>query len=132
LTWEQLSTLAQDGAEIGGHALEHANLLKTEEQNLLPFIQQDRLMLEEKLAQKVRSFSYPFGLYDKRIAQKVAQAGYTYGFISDSGYLEDSENSFLLKRTNVGLRLPFVVEAFVEGWADAISAFMRYVKRKKA
>ncbi len=130
LTWDQLASLAKQGAEIGGHGRGHTNMLTARPEDRPPLIAQDRAALEEKLGLKVRCFSYPFGLYDSVIAQDVKTAGYAYGFTSDSGFLEDSKGSLLLKRTNIGLRLPFVVEAYVEGWGDRISAAMRFIKGK--
>jgi peptidoglycan/xylan/chitin deacetylase (PgdA/CDA1 family) len=131
LTWPDLELLAQEGAEVGGHALGHSNLLLADKAELVQKLKVDRETIEQKSGTKVRSFSYPFGLYDDDVAFLVKTAGYQYAFTSDSGFLEDSRNSFLLKRTNIGQRPPLVVEAFIEGWADWISDVVRWIKRKK-
>ncbi|MFA6279878.1 MAG: polysaccharide deacetylase family protein [Bdellovibrionales bacterium] len=129
LTWEQLAVLAARGAEVGGHSLGHTNMLTALPEERLVLIAQDRLALEGKLGIQVRCFSYPFGLHGSALTKDVEKSGYAYGFTSDSGFLEDSKGPLLLKRTNIGLRPPFVIEAFVEGWGDRISATMRRIKQ---
>lgn len=131
LSWEALRSLSKFGAEIGGHALGHHDLTALEnDDQLLRVIAEDHANIERELGGVVRSFAYPFGRCDAAAVKAVEEAGYSFAFTSDSGYLEDSRGPFLLKRTNIGLRSPLAVRAAAEGWLDAVSFVARVIKGK--
>lgn len=131
LAWGEVRALEEAGAEIGGHSQGHANLETCEStERIQAVIHNDRLAIGHALGHPIRSFAYPFGRYDDRATVATAKAGYSFGFTSESGFLDDSEGPLLLKRSNIGLRPPLVVCAMVEGWPDFISAIVRRIKRK--
>jgi len=122
LSWQELKALAEAGAEIGGHALGHRDLTATEpESAVMDAIASDRAAIQLSLGNNIRSFAYPFGRYNSTSIRCVEKAGYSYGFSSDSGFLDDSTSPFILKRTNVGMRPPLVALAMAEGWNDWLS-----------
>ena len=75
MTWEQLSHLAADGNEIGGHTLNHVKLPSVSSWKARQEILKDRQAL---IAQgfRVTTFAYPFGAHNRRLALIVRQCGY--------------------------------------------------------
>jgi peptidoglycan/xylan/chitin deacetylase (PgdA/CDA1 family) len=133
LAWDEVRALEEAGAEIGGHSQGHVNLVTCEStERIEAVVHNDRLAIGHALGHPIRSFAYPFGRYDDRAAVATAKAGYSFGFTSDSGFLDDSEGPLLLKRSNIGLRPSLVVCAMVEGWPDFVSEIVRRLKRKSA
>ena len=75
--WRELGEISGRGVEIGAHSHTHPEL-----DTLPPHAQAEearlpKLLLEKHLGVPVRSFAYPFGLYDRQVREAVAVAGYT-------------------------------------------------------
>lgn len=128
LSWDDISLLAKNKCDIGGHTKEHENLLKTRH-DIITKLVQERSVIGEKTKDQTLFFSYPYGLYNEEIAQKVKDSGYQFAFTSDSGFIDESKNNFQLLRTNIGLRYPLAVCALIEGWGDYVSKIVKKVKR---
>jgi len=129
LSWDQVKALVAAGAEVGGHSHRHTNLTKAEPSAVAAVVRSDRLAIAAQLGCTPRLFAYPFGLYNSAVQNTLKHSGYEFAFTSDSSYLEKEDDPFLLKRTNVGLRRPLLVQAIAEGWADRITAFMASIRR---
>lgn len=130
LTCDSLKALAAAGAEIGGHTRGHINLLTTLPDAAASSIAADRTALANALGVPPRCFAYPFGLYNETAVQLVQASGYTYGFSSDAGDLEDSSSPYMLRRINIGMRPPLVARALIEGWGEVITTIMARLRRK--
>jgi peptidoglycan/xylan/chitin deacetylase (PgdA/CDA1 family) len=75
LTAAQVSALAADGNEIGGHTIDHADL------TTLPLDQRRREVCDDRVALlgqglAVTNFAYPYGHHDAATEQVVADCGY--------------------------------------------------------
>jgi hypothetical protein len=57
--------------------------------------------LESQFAIKVTCFAYPRGLYDDRVMQATAKAGYALAFTTITGKNSALTNSMALKRTEI-------------------------------
>jgi len=80
MTWDQLSTLAAAGNEIGGHTVDHVNLTGssvTYEQKVHQVCDDRQALLQHGL--DVVSFSYPEGAYDETAKDIVRNCGYSSG-----------------------------------------------------
>ena len=78
---EALRTLTREhDIELGGHGWEHTSMaaLGAVELRRETTLVRDRLC--EVVGEQVRSFAYPFGIYDDDAAAAVAAAGYELGF----------------------------------------------------
>jgi peptidoglycan/xylan/chitin deacetylase (PgdA/CDA1 family) len=75
MTDEQLRDLYNDGNEIGGHTLNHQNLVDVRGADLKREVCQDRSNLVAD-GFKATSFAYPFGYYDNEAKQAVMDCGY--------------------------------------------------------
>lgn len=133
LDWDSLKALAAAGAEIGGHSAGHINLATcTDPAQSAAAIADDRNCITHRLGQAPRAFAYPFGLYTPASIAQLQTAGYSYGFTSDPGTLDESNSSYLLKRINVGLRPPLIACALIEGWGEVITTLMARLKGRRA
>lgn len=129
LSWAEIKELVSMGAEIGGHTSGHINLTNcSSEESMVEVINCDRETICREIGRSIRIFTYPFGRYDDRVIRAMSKTVYGYAFSSDSGFLEESQGNFLLKRSNIGLRPPLVVCAMVEGWVDRVAAAARLLK----
>ena len=76
LDWPQLREVALAGVEIGSHSCTHPDLRSVTDQQLAEECTTSKRQLEDGLEQPCRFFAYPHGLYDARVKEAVATAGY--------------------------------------------------------
>jgi peptidoglycan/xylan/chitin deacetylase (PgdA/CDA1 family) len=74
--WSRLREAAGAGIEIGSHSLSHADLRSLSASRLEAECRQSRERLEDGLGRPVRTFAYPYGLFDRRVRDAVRSAGY--------------------------------------------------------
>jgi peptidoglycan/xylan/chitin deacetylase (PgdA/CDA1 family) len=77
MTWSQLHDLANDGNEITGHSLTHADLTKLRTADMQQEVCQDRTNLLNQGFSPVISFAYPYAAYNDAAVSMVQQCGYT-------------------------------------------------------
>jgi peptidoglycan/xylan/chitin deacetylase (PgdA/CDA1 family) len=80
MTWDQLSTLAANGNEIGGHTVDHVNLTGsglTYDQKVHQVCDSRQALLQHGL--DAASFAYPEGAYDQTAEDVVRSCGYWSG-----------------------------------------------------
>src|SRR5918993_1614993 len=80
LTWDQVSTLAAAGNEIGGHTVNHVNLTGsglTYDQKVHQVCADRQALLQHGL--EPVSFAYPEGAYDQTAKDIVRDCGYSTG-----------------------------------------------------
>lgn len=124
LDWGQLQQLRNAGCLIGGHCHTHTDLT---EGNLTPrdivsLLEKDKEKISNELKQDINIFAYPFGRWNDSAVRAVADSGYRYAFTSDSGYLDDSDGNLKFRRTNVGMRSPWIANAYAAGCAERLTA----------
>jgi peptidoglycan/xylan/chitin deacetylase (PgdA/CDA1 family) len=105
MTATELRNLAANPLfEIGGHTVTHPSLPR-----LAPPEQEQEItfgsrFLEATLGRPVRSFSYPFGEYDKVTRDIVAAAGFECAVITSHRTVRPGDNQFELPRRRAGNR----------------------------
>lgn len=103
LSDEQVAIMLESGlVELGGHTLTHANFAKISKVDKLREIGQARMDMEKQFGVSVKTFAYPFGIYDNTDPTLVKEAGYTSAVTTASGI--DSSfgaDMFQLKRVKV-------------------------------
>jgi peptidoglycan-N-acetylglucosamine deacetylase len=62
--------------EIGGHTYNHACLTQVDENRMTYELTESKNVLETIARKEVVSFCYPWGLYDKKVTEKVKESGY--------------------------------------------------------
>jgi peptidoglycan/xylan/chitin deacetylase (PgdA/CDA1 family) len=86
LSDSQVSEMVSSGVfELGAHTLGHANLSVLSPEQKREEIAGSRKFLEDRFGVPVQTFAYPFGIWDARDRDLVAEAGYTTAVTTDSG-----------------------------------------------
>jgi peptidoglycan/xylan/chitin deacetylase (PgdA/CDA1 family) len=75
VTWSQLATLKSRGHEIGGHTLDHANLVQIPVDQARHQVCDDRTRLIQ-MGHNVVSFAYPEAAYNAQVESIVQSCGY--------------------------------------------------------
>ncbi len=75
LTWHELSDLAADGNEIGGHTLDHVELTKVDAAELQRQVSDDRQALISRDF-RATAFAYPYGARDSSMYPFIQRCGY--------------------------------------------------------
>lgn len=83
LSWENLVEMESAGMTIGAHSHSHRIFSTLNEEELSHELSHAKMLLEEKLANKVLSISYPVGnasTYNKYMFDEIEQQGYQLAF----------------------------------------------------
>ncbi|HWR82061.1 MAG TPA: polysaccharide deacetylase family protein [Candidatus Deferrimicrobium sp.] len=75
-----IRSLSALGVEFGSHSHTHCDLTRCDKAALTSELLRSKAILEDVLGKPVCCISYPFGRYNGRVIQAVAEAGYTRGF----------------------------------------------------
>jgi peptidoglycan/xylan/chitin deacetylase (PgdA/CDA1 family) len=79
LTWPMVESMAEAGHEFGSHTLSHPMLTQLGDEELRQELLDSRARIKERLG-RCDSIAYPFGVWDRRVAEAAAEAGYSSGF----------------------------------------------------
>lgn len=75
MSWQQVAALAADGNEIGGHTLDHKDLVTVSAAEARRQVCTDRnVLLAHGFA--VTDFAYPYGVFNSAVESVVADCGY--------------------------------------------------------
>jgi peptidoglycan/xylan/chitin deacetylase (PgdA/CDA1 family) len=80
-----LRTLADDGCEIGSHAMTHRHLTNIGPEDMLEEAFDSRKILEDMSGQAVETVAYPYGYSDTAVRSAFVMAGYRGGFCAWGG-----------------------------------------------
>jgi peptidoglycan/xylan/chitin deacetylase (PgdA/CDA1 family) len=101
MDWQHLKELVSAGIEIGSHSLTHPYLSKIPEASAKREIEDSKKLLEDKLGIEIKTFCYPYGDYNQKVRDMVAQAGYLMAFTTKHGSFSKSPNLFEIRRITV-------------------------------
>jgi peptidoglycan/xylan/chitin deacetylase (PgdA/CDA1 family) len=76
MTWEELSSLAEAGWEIGSHTRSHPHLTQIDDETLARELSESKARCEQQLGRPCPTLAYPYGDHDERVVQATAKAGY--------------------------------------------------------
>jgi peptidoglycan/xylan/chitin deacetylase (PgdA/CDA1 family) len=79
LDWPMAGALAEAGWEIGSHGLTHARLTALGDEALREELLDSRRAIAGRLG-RCDLLAYPFGAWDRRVAEAAAAAGYAFAF----------------------------------------------------
>jgi len=115
----QIRQMAADKlVAFGSHTMAHRNLLHLGDSGLMHEIRDSKLILEDKLRERVDFFAYPWGAFSPRIRDVVIQSGYAAAFSTNSrlkGKQGHPKSRYSIKRMTIGQResrLRFLVKLF--------------------
>lgn len=88
--------------ELGGHTQTHANLARLDETQKWAEIAGGREQLEQQFGVQVKSFAYPFGIYDQTDVQLAQKAGFENAVTTVEGIdMNIHSRRFELKRVKI-------------------------------
>ncbi len=93
-----LINLSKKGWIIGSHGFNHVDLRKCSDKALKMEICDSKKLLEDLLGKRISLFAYPFGLYNRKVIDMVAECGYDYAFATATGI---KRNRFAIRRMAV-------------------------------
>jgi peptidoglycan/xylan/chitin deacetylase (PgdA/CDA1 family) len=77
MSWEELTTLADAGWEVGSHSRSHPRLTELGQAALDAELRDSREQIESNLGRPCLSLAYPYGVHDERVMESAQRAGYT-------------------------------------------------------
>ena len=72
--------LSEAGMELGSHAMTHRDLRSLDNDELATELQESKAAVEKITGRPCRTIAYPYGLYDDRVTEAAAAAGYELAF----------------------------------------------------
>ena len=99
--WEAIRRAAAAGFEIGSHSCTHRTLTELDEPAIHYEVWLSREILARETGQRPDWFAYPYGIWDQRVREAVAAAGYRGALALDAGLNTASADPFTLHRVNV-------------------------------
>ncbi len=112
IDWEQLRDLASQGNSIGRHTVHHHDLSILNCSQQESELRQSKQILEDKLGTDIKSFSFPYGKYNKTTLSLLPELGYALSFTTTSRRVHLGDNEYLLKRVHIGGGMP--IKDFIE------------------
>ncbi|WP_119293272.1 polysaccharide deacetylase family protein [Azohydromonas sediminis] len=101
LTAAELRDMASAGMEIGSHTVSHARLPDCGAAQLHAELHDSKATLEDAIGQPVKSFAYPYGLWDERCEEAVRTAGYQAACHTRTGWALHDLNPLRIRRLTV-------------------------------
>lgn len=128
LDWAQIKEMRDSGlVVIGSHTLGPEPLTKIKSETAVKNeIFESKKILENKLAGRVNSFSYPEGRFNEKIRQLVVDAGYTQAVVTSPGKKFPGDDVFLLKR----LRISETTKNMFVFWFE-ITGYYNFIKESR-
>jgi peptidoglycan/xylan/chitin deacetylase (PgdA/CDA1 family) len=102
LNMKQIQEMLKSGLiEFGSHTLTHPNLTEIPKEKARREIFDSKVILEDKLGQEIRFFSYPGGGFNEDIKRFVKEAGYIGAVATDPGEKFPNDDIYALKRVRI-------------------------------
>lgn len=94
----EITELARHGIELGGHSHSHQNLTELGDRELIREITGCQKMLSDILGRSSKVFSYPYGLWNHKVAQAVERAGFDAACVTQPGKLDRATPAYCVPR----------------------------------
>ena len=98
MTEDDLKKWDKNGFEVGSHSLDHQNLIKIDDKEKTIQIVKSKDFFKRKYNINIKSFSYPFGLYNESVV-KIVKKNFDYAVTTKrSRYKENLHENILIPR----------------------------------
>lgn len=96
MSWDEIREVRHNGCEIGSHSKTHPLLTKkVGYESLLMEVLSSGKKIEAETGVFPRTFSYPFGNYNRQIANLTAEAGYKFGVAVNNRQYRSKSDSIM-------------------------------------
>jgi peptidoglycan/xylan/chitin deacetylase (PgdA/CDA1 family) len=105
LTWGEVVALAQGGASLGSHTVNHPILTSLDDSDRLEEVLESKRAIEQHLGMPCTLFSYPNGTeqdFDERDTANLRKAGFVAAVSQIAGVNDKQTDRFALRRLNIG------------------------------
>lgn len=106
LSWDQISTLHEEGVEFGSHTASHPMLTSLPPEEIARELMTSRTELEERLGTAITSIAYPFGDTDPVVESLAGACGYVFGLTCEGRLTNRADRLLALPRIEVSGALP--------------------------
>jgi peptidoglycan/xylan/chitin deacetylase (PgdA/CDA1 family) len=90
------------GIEFGSHSCSHPKLTSLTPDEVTREFKESQTLIARNLNKGAMTFAYPYGDYNRAIAEQARQSGYTCAVTTDEGVNDQSTGVFALRRTLIG------------------------------
>ena len=98
MSWEMIKELHLNEVEFFNHTSDHNSLLGKNENEIVSSIKKAQKILDKKLGETAKVFSYPFGEYSNETKEVLKKLGFEIAFTQDSGPIQNAHDKFSLSR----------------------------------
>lgn len=121
VTWEQVTTMAQDGMTIGSHTMHHRYLPLVKPEDLDEELMGSKRIVEQHIGRAVDFLSYPIGGFTSQAQAVAKQAGYRAAVTTNRTFSTLRFDRFAIRRIKVtdGDANPWLFRAKLSGYYDA-------------
>jgi peptidoglycan/xylan/chitin deacetylase (PgdA/CDA1 family) len=122
-SWEMLGAAVREGLDIGCHSASHRTMTRLTDLELRDEIERSRDTIRERLRVTPQWFSYPYGMWDLRVRDRVRAAGYQGAVTLDRGLNTRTTDRWAFRRINIpaSISLP-AFDAWSVGLTPSASA----------
>jgi peptidoglycan/xylan/chitin deacetylase (PgdA/CDA1 family) len=107
LSHEQLTRLARIAiVELGAHGVRHLRLDELDDDELVRELRLSKAQLERLTSERIDSFAYPHGAYDRRVREAVIAAGYGSAAAVKNALCHPKDDPFAIARWTVTAATP--------------------------
>jgi peptidoglycan/xylan/chitin deacetylase (PgdA/CDA1 family) len=139
LTWDEARDLRKEGVVFGSHSMTHGNLKQMGRDELKLEIVQSKMILEDKLGERIDSFSYPYafpqedGEFTQYVKDILLESGYRYGVSTRIGTTSLRDAGMFMKRIPINSSDdPAFLQAKLSGaydWLYALQNISKHLKK---
>lgn len=98
LSKSMLLELSQLGVEIGAHTMNHVKLTQVDNETAFNEVKKSKDTIEQVIGNKINSFSFPHGDFNKDVIEIVSQTGFNNALTCINGYANDAKSAFAIPR----------------------------------
>jgi peptidoglycan/xylan/chitin deacetylase (PgdA/CDA1 family) len=125
LSWDEIKEMSENGVYFGAHTVNHPNLNRISALDAEWEISQSKIDVERKIKQKIYSFSYPNGDYNKEHVSFVEKIGFSCAVgVSPTRLLKVNDNPYMLSRIT-GFENKNLLKTALSGFEGDIRNIMR-------
>ncbi|WP_425058564.1 hypothetical protein SCACP_32210 [Sporomusa carbonis] len=129
MDWDKLREWKAAGMEIGSHTLNHPFLTQCDENRLEQEIMTSKMILQEKLGDKIDFLCYPYGFFDDKTIAVTKKSGYKGALAIFDNVPLWHQDMFALPRIPISSKQPLWEFALKVGRFHIVFILLRKLER---